>query len=305
MRLEFTKMEGLGNDYIYVDAGRFAIDDPSELAVRLSDRHFGVGADGLVLIGSSVCADFSMRMFNADGSEGKMCGNAARCVAKYVYDKGLTRSLELSLETLSGVKRLFLRLGADGLVESVTVDMGGFEIVQKELTLKACGQVFRGTLVDVGNPHFVVFCHDADSVDLAAVGPAIENHPLFPDRINVEFVSVLPGDSAGKSINDVSCGISSGHLRMRVWERGSGITLACGTGACATAAAALTLGLPGNIPNPDLSGPITPSGSSCDFPSGISYTIVMDGGPLQIFSNHGALLMTGPARTVYSGSIAL
>ena len=157
MRLEFTKMEGLGNDYIYVDVARFPVNDPSSLSVRLSDRHFGVGSDGLVLIGPSDVADFSMRMYNADGSEGRMCGNAARCIGKYVYDNGLTASRELSLETMSGIKGLSLHLGSDGLVESVTVGMGAYRIEQRNLVLEANGKSFCGTVVNVGNPHFVVF----------------------------------------------------------------------------------------------------------------------------------------------------
>lgn len=280
MRLEFTKMEGLGNDYIYVDAGRFAIDDPSELAVRLSDRHFGVGADGLVLIGSSVCADFSMRMFNADGSEGKMCGNAARCVAKYVYDKGLTQKLALGLETLAGVRQLSLHLGQDGLVDDVTVEMGEYSIGRRDLEVEADGAVFHGTVVNVGNPHFVVFCDDADAVNLERFGPLIECDPAFPGRTNVEFASVIP--SAVEAVS----GYAVPKLRMRVWERGSGVTLACGTGACATVAAAAHVIL---SEAKDLSLP------SC--------TVIMDGGALQVTCADGTLLMRGPARTVFEGEV--
>lgn len=259
-------MEGLGNDYIYVDAGRFRISDPVALSIRLSDRHFGIGGDGLVLIGPSDCADFSMRMFNADGSEGRMCGNAARCIGKYVYERGLTDKRELTLETLSGVKSLALHAGTDGLVESVTVGMGEYVVEQRELELEAAGQSFRGTVVNVGNPHFVVFCNDAEAVDLPTVGPSIECHPLFPDRTNVEFVSVT-----GRN-----------RLSMRVWERGSGITLACGTGACATAAAAVTAGI---------------AASPC--------TIVMDGGELQIACTDGTIMMTGPARVAFDGVVEI
>ena len=287
MKLEFTKMEGLGNDYIYVDAARFPIADPAALSVRLSDRHFSVGGDGLVMIGPSDCADFSMRMFNADGSEGMMCGNAARCIGKYVYEKGLTASREISLETRSGIKKLSLHLGADGKVESVTVGMGGFVIERRNLELEAAGSVFRGTVVNVGNPHFVVFCEDAEAVDLPTVGPVIERHPLFPDRINVEFASVMPGrpsvihgrPSVMPGRPSVMPGLT-GHLRMRVWERGSGITMACGTGACATAAAAVTAGL--------VSSPCT---------------LVMDGGELQVACQDGTLQMTGPARISFEGVV--
>ena len=276
MRLEFTKMEGLGNDYIYVDAGRFRIADPAALSIRLSDRHFGIGGDGLVLIGPSDCADLSMRMFNADGSEGRMCGNAARCIGKYVYERGLTDKRELTLETLSGVKSLALHVGADGLVESVTVGMGGFVIEQSELEIEAAGQSFRGTVVNVGNPHFVVFCDDAEAVDMSTIGPAIETHPLFPDRTNVEFAAVIRHSSS------VILSEAKDLLRMRVWERGSGITLACGTGACATAAAAVTAGI---------------AASPC--------TIVMDGGELQIAFNDGTIMMTGPARVAFDGVVEI
>ena len=260
MRLEFTKMEGCGNDYIYIDAARFDVADPAALSVRLSDRHFGIGADGLVLIGRCPEADFSMRMFNADGSEGAMCGNAARCIGKYVFDRGLTDKRSLTLSTKSGIKQLTLHTGADGLVDSVTVGMGGFRIEAEEFSVEAGGSLLRGVLVDVGNPHFVVFCPDADAVDLRRVGPLAERH--FEGGRNVEFASVRP----------------DGSIRMRVWERGSGITLACGTGACATAAAAVTLGL---------------AGSPC--------LLRMDGGTLQVTCKDGTLLMNGPARTVFDG----
>ncbi|MBO4672007.1 MAG: diaminopimelate epimerase [Bacteroidales bacterium] len=264
MKLEFTKMEGLGNDYIYVDASRFPIDDPAGLSRRLSDRHFGVGGDGLVLIGPSEVADFSMRMFNADGSEGMMCGNAARCIGKYVYDKGLTRKLTIGLQTPSGVVKLNLHPGPDCLVDSVTVDMGVFRIVEAGRVVEACGKSFTGTVVDVGNPHFVVFCEDAGAVDPHEDGPGIEKS--FPGGINVEFASV----------------VEPGRIRMRVWERGSGVTLACGTGASATAAAAFALGL-------------------CASPCRID----MDGGTLSISRIGTSLLMTGPARTVFEGNLDL
>ena len=264
MKLEFTKMEGLGNDYIYVDTGRYHIQDPAALSVRLSDRHFGIGGDGLVLIGPSEKADFSMRMFNADGSEGMMCGNAARCIGKYVWDKGLAKEKEIGLETPSGIVRLNVHPGHDGLVDSVTVGMGKYRIVDPERTVQAGGSAFTGTVVDVGNPHFVVFCGDAGAVDPAVSGPSIEKS--FPGGINVEFASVE----------------EPGRIRMRVWERGSGVTLACGTGACATAAAAVSHDL--------CSGPIS---------------IVMDGGTLSVTCNDGTILMTGPARTVFEGTVEI
>lgn len=261
MKLEFTKMEGLGNDYIYVDASRYPVDNPSAVSKLLSDRHFGIGADGLVLIGPSPVADFSMRMYNADGSEGLMCGNAARCIGKYVYEKGLTDKKIIDLETASGVRRLNLHLGSGGKVDSVTVGMGGYRILQRELTLEAGGHSFTGMHVDVGNPHFVVFVTDADAEDVAAVGPLLENQ--VPGGINVEFASVR-----------------SDGIRMRVWERGSGITLACGTGACATAAAAFEQGL-------------------CESPC----CVRMDGGTLQISIQDGTILQRGPARIVFEGAV--
>ncbi|MBP5382136.1 MAG: diaminopimelate epimerase [Bacteroidales bacterium] len=261
MNLDFTKMEGLGNDYIYVDEARFPISDPGALSVRLSDRHFGIGADGLVLIGPSAVADFRMRMFNADGSEGLMCGNAARCIGKYVYEKGLTDKTIIDLDTASGVKRIHIHPGADGTVESVTVGMGDYRIRQRELTLDASGRSFTGMYVDLGNPHFVVFVPDADDVEIRRFGPVIEHS--VRGGINVEFASVRPDG-----------------IRMRVWERGSGMTLACGTGACATAAAAFEQGL-------------------CPSPC----SIIMDGGTLQISVQDGSLLQRGPAHTVFEGSV--
>ena len=263
MNLEFTKMEGLGNDYIYVDEARFPISDPGALSVRLSDRHFGVGADGLVLIGPSAVADFRMRMFNADGSEGLMCGNAARCIGKYVYEKGLTDKTIIDLDTASGVRRLNLHLASDGTVESVSVGMGSYRILQRELTLEAAGRSFTGMHVDVGNPHFVIFVPDAEAEDVAAVGQQLENQ--IPGGINVEFASVR-----------------SEGIRMRVWERGSGITLACGTGACATAAAAFEQGL---------------NAGACN--------VLMDGGTLQVSIQDGTMLQRGPASMVFEGSVLI
>lgn len=264
MLIEFTKMEGLGNDYIYVDSRKFTIEDPAALSKVLSDRHFGIGADGLVLIGPSERADYSMRMYNADGSEGLMCGNAARCIGKYVYDKGLTHKTTIDLETASGIKRISVHIAANGLVESATVGMGEFRIIQDDLALSADGVVFSGTHVDVGNPHFVIFVPDADSLDIRRFGPAIEHQ--FAGGVNVEFASVT----------------GSGTVRMRVWERGSGVTMACGTGACATAAAAVSKGL---VQSPCL--------------------INMDGGTLEITCRDGSILMRGPARTVFEGSVEI
>ena len=266
--ISFTKMEGLGNDYIYIDVSRYPVDNPSELSKKLSDRHFGIGGDGIILIGPGEGADFSMRIFNADGSEGLMCGNGARCVGKYVYDKHLTSKTDIALQTLSGIKMLHLNVGKDGLVESVAVDMGEYSLMDAPEDISANGRAFQGKGISMGNPHYVTFQDDADTLDLYAYGPVIECDPAFTDRTNVEFARI----------------ISEGVIRMRVWERGSGITLACGTGACATAAAATELGL--------ISG-------ECK--------IVMDGGTLSINCDKKSrkVIMTGPAVTVFEGSVEL
>lgn len=263
--IEFTKMHGAGNDYIYVNTMACPVENPAELAVKWSAPHTGIGSDGLVLIGSSRCADFSMRIFNADGSEAMMCGNASRCIGKYVYEKGLTKKQTVTLETLSGIKTLQLAI-ADGKVTEVTVDMGVPEITNLSLRLEAGGETYTGVAVSMGNPHFVIFTDNVEGIDLHKVGPLIETHPLFPDRTNVEFAEVLKPD----------------EIRMRVWERGSGITLACGTGACATAVAGAALGKTGRRTK-----------------------IVMDGGPLTIHwdENDGKVRMRGGAVTVFEGSI--
>ena len=266
MLLKFTKMHGLGNDYIYVDATHLDIPNPAALSVRLSNRHFGIGSDGLVLIGNSPVADFSMRMYNADGSEGRMCGNAARCIARYVYEKRLTDKKEITLETLSGIKTLRLNFSPSGELQTVSVDMGEYSLIDAPASVQSCGREWHGTGISMGNPHYVIFVDDAEAVDIAAVGSVIEKLPQFPEGTNVEFVSALPG----------------GPLRMRVWERGSGITLACGTGACATAAAASLRGLPAS-----------------------PASIVMDGGTLQVSVSGTRILMTGPAVTVFEGSVEI
>ena len=277
--MRFTKMHGAGNDYIYVNTMAFPVRNPEELAIRLSAPHTGIGSDGLVLIGSSKIADFSMRIFNADGSEAMMCGNASRCIGKYVYEKGLTDKEVITLETLSGIKILKLHTG-NGVVKDVTVDMGTpllsnpGQIAMKTggmlaETILADGKEYKGTFVCMGNPHVVIFVDDIKEVDLPAVGPKLENHPLFPERTNVEFVEILPDQS----------------LRMRVWERGSGITMACGTGACATAVAAI---LGGYVDH--------------------RVTVHLLGGDLQISWSGKAedsVRMTGPATTVFSGKIDL
>ena len=235
--MRFTKMQGAGNDYIYLNGFEKLPADLGSLARQMSDRHFGIGSDGLVIIMSSDSCDFRMRMFNSDGSEAEMCGNASRCVGKYVYDKGLTTKKELTLETLAGVKHLTLHT-QNGTVEQVTVDMGEPILSAPEIPvnlsespviahpLEVEGQTFAITCVSMGNPHAVIFLDGMDRYDLHHIGSLIEHHELFPRRTNVEFVEVL----------------SPQDLRMRVWERGAGETLACGTGACATLVAAVLNG---------------------------------------------------------------
>lgn len=232
--MKFTKMHGTGNDYIYVNGFEEKIDNPSEASIRWSDRHKGIGSDGLVLILPSEICDFKMRMFNADGSESEMCGNASRCIGKYVYDKGMTTKTEVSLETLGGVKILQLFLGKDGKVDSVTVDMGEPVLEPKEIPTTLEGSViinkpatfgpdlqYNITTVSMGNPHAVIFTGGIDKLDLTKIGPQIENADIFPNRTNTEFIDV----------------VSKEKVKMRVWERGSGETMACGTGACASVVA--------------------------------------------------------------------
>ena len=224
--MKFIKMHGAGNDYVYVDCFRETVADPSAAAVKVSDRHYGVGSDGLVLICPSETADCRMRMFNADGSEGEMCGNGIRCVGKYAYESGIARKETLTVETLAGIKTLTLSV-RDGNVDAATVDMG-----TPKLTSELPEQIFvDGRMrqfvgVSTGNPHAVYFENGIGSLDLKRIGPAYENHPRFPDRVNSEFVEVTDRN----------------HIRMRVWERGSGETLACGTGATASAMACIWMG---------------------------------------------------------------
>ena len=273
--IRFTKMQGLGNDYIYVNVMEYPITNPEQFSIRWSDRRKGIGSDGLIMIGKSAIADFSMRIFNADGSEARMCGNGARCVGKYLHDKGLTSKTEIRLDTLSGIKILNLHLGADGKVDTVTVNMG------KGLPLKV--NHGSGTLVgeklnvgegpticsaiDMGNPHLVMFVKDAEKAHVSEVGPFMEHNAMFPDRANIEFAQVLDRK----------------HIRMRVWERGSGITFACGTGACATAVASAMQGYT------DADG--------CD--------VIMDGGTLNVKWNPETkeVLMTGAAEFVFDGTV--
>ncbi len=259
--MHFTKMHGLGNDYLYVYGE--VPEDIKELSVRLSDRHFGAGSDGMIYISPSKIADFKMRIFNADGSEAKMCGNGIRCVGKYVYDKGYTDKTHLTIETLSGIKRLELQ-HRNGKVKSVVADMG-YVKVGDNVSLEVNGQKLSCIPVDMGNPHAVFFCGDIDSVPLATLGASIERNSLFPDGVNAEFVQVL----------------SSTKIRMRVWERGSGITMACGTGACASVAAAIFKG---------------------DCEKNVWVAVELDGGILQIkIDEKGGVLMQGPAEFVYEG----
>lgn len=280
--VKFTKMHGAGNDYIYVDTQKYAIPDPSKAAIAWSKYHTGIGSDGLVLIGKpdeGVEADFSMRIFNADGSEAMMCGNASRCIGKYLYEKGLTSKTSIRLQTLSGVKILKLHLTDDAnnmnKVDSVTVDM--LQPVfhnEKQYdekagdTLTADFRTFRGTFVSMGNPHFVCFVDDIQTLDIARYGSIMERDAAFPERCNIEFAQLM----------------DDGTIRTRVWERGSGITMACGTGACATAvAAALT----------------DRKGRTSD--------IAMDGDTLHIEWNEqdGHVYMTGPAAFAFEGEVKL
>ncbi len=282
--MKFTKMHGTGNDYVYVDCTRGAIPEPEALARRISDRHFGVGSDGLVLILPGERADFRMRMYNADGSEGLMCGNAARCVGKYVYERGLTGKRDLTLETASGVRSLHLNL-REGRVASVRVDMGApsfraeeipadvsafaAEEVPEELRtvpLEIEGRLFRVTCVSMGNPHCVVFQDGAEEWDIEHWGPLFENARAFPERVNTEFVRV-----EGRN-----------RLRLRVWERGSGETMACGTGACAALAAAAANGRTER-----------------------RATVELRGGALDIEWDEktGHVFMTGPAEFVFEGEL--
>ncbi len=267
-KIHFVKMHGLGNDYIYVDTEYNTIPDPSKASIAWSKPHMGIGSDGLILIGRSPEADFTMRIINADGLEGQMCGNASRCLGKYVYERGLTRKTTISMLTRAGIKMLYLDVDDNDKVQSVTVDL-------MEPVLEAPAQFLiegealpDGVFVSIGNPNYVIFVDDIDDVDLANVGPKLEFHSRFPQRCNIEFAQVLP----------------DGKIRMRVWERGSGITMACGTGACATLTAAV---LTGRSPRKN--------------------TIIMDGGSLVIewreSDNH--LYMQGPATTVFEGDIEL
>jgi diaminopimelate epimerase len=277
--MKFTKMHGTGNDYIYVNGFVETIENPAEFAIKYSDRHKGIGSDGLVLIMPSESCDFRMRMFNADGSESEMCGNASRCIGKYVYDKGLTDKTSVTLETLAGVKVLQLFIGGDNLVEKVTVDMGepilnGLQIpciYDEEIVLNkkvsfSSDIEYNITTVSMGNPHAVIFTNGIDKLDLPKIGPVVENSTVFPNRTNTEFIEA----------------INKNYVKMRVWERGSGETMACGTGACAAVVAGVLNGVNNRIT-----------------------TVELLGGELSIewkeADNH--VYLTGGATTVFEGEI--
>ena len=263
--MRFTKMHGLGNDYLYV-YGQVP-PNAAALSVCLSERHFGAGSDGMIYISPSDSADFRMRIFNADGSEAMMCGNGIRCVGKYVYEKGYTDKTRLTIETLAGQKTLKLHV-EDGKVRQVTVDMGQ-AVIEPEKHLDINRALVLCTPVSVGNPHAVLFVEDAETALVTTLGPLLEGHPAFPGGVNVEFVQVL-SDTA---------------LRMRVWERGSGVTMACGTGACASVAAATEKGY-------------------CRYDTPVS--VHLDGGVLTVqVSSYGRISMTGPAELVYEGEVLL
>lgn len=278
--MKFTKMHGCGNDYVYVNCLKERVDNPSEVAKLVSDRHFGIGSDGLILIKSSDVADFEMDMYNADGSQGAMCGNGIRCVAKYVYDYGLTDKTSISVNTKSGIKYLELTI-EDGKAALIRVNMGApiLEAAQVPVIsdneqvidepILVDGKEYHMTCVSMGNPHAVVYMDDVEQLNIEEIGPKFEKHQRFPDRVNTEFVKVLDKNT----------------VQMRVWERGSGETLACGTGACAVAAATILNKLT----------------------DGDQVTVHLLGGTLQITwdREENLIYMTGPATTVYDGEIIL
>lgn len=280
MKMEFSKMHGCGNDYVYVNCMEKEVPNPGAVSEYVSHRRFGIGSDGLILIMPSDKADFRMRMFNADASEGKMCGNGIRCVAKHVYDKGLTDKTTFTVETLSGIKTINVTL-KDGKVEEATVEMGKpvfkctdipmisdhFVFVDQGLVI-AEDVVYNGTAVFTGTPHFVTFVDDVDSLDLEKLGPLFEHHKLFPEGVNTEFVQVIDKNT----------------VKFRVWERGSGETWACGTGACAVAVTCVTLNNAGK--------------------RGEELTVIAKGGVLKItYAKDDSIIMKGPATLVFDGVI--
>ena len=276
--MKFTKMHGIGNDYIYVNCFEEKVDNPEKVSIYVSDRRKGIGSDGLVLIMPSDKADFRMRIFNADGSEAMMCGNATRCIGKYVYDKGLTDKTEITLETNSGIKFLTL-FPENGKVEFVEVDMGKAILTPKDIPVNSDkerfisepvevdGKEYKITCVSMGNPHAIVYMDDIKDLELEKIGPSFENHKLFPDRINTEFIEV----------------IDSHTLNMRVWERGSGETFACGTGACASVVASVLNGY-------------------CNHDEEV--TVHLRGGDLKItWNSDGTVIMKGPAALICDGDV--
>ena len=279
--MKFTKMHGIGNDYVYVNCFEETVCNPSAVARFVSDRHFGIGGDGLILIRPSDIADCEMDMYNLDGSQGAMCGNGIRCVAKYVYDYGIVNKTDISIATKSGVKHLKLTV-ENGKVSTVRVNMGSPILTATQIPVVATteevinapirieGNEYRFTAVSMGNPHAIVYMDDVDHLDIEKIGPAFENHITFPDRVNTEFVKVLDEHT----------------LQMRVWERGSGETLACGTGACAVTVASVLNGLV------DETQPVT---------------VKLLGGDLEIFwdRSENLVYMTGPVTTVFDGEIDL
>lgn len=279
--MKFTKMHGIGNDYVYVNCFEETVDNPAEVARFVSDRHYGIGSDGLILIKPSDIADCEMDMYNLDGSQGAMCGNGIRCVAKYAYDYGIVNKTSISVATRSGIKYLDLSV-RNGKVSTVKVNMGSPILSPKEIPfvsekeqvinepLEIDGETFHITAISMGNPHGIVFMNDIDNLEIEKIGPKFENHIAFPDRVNTEFVKVLDRHT----------------VQMRVWERGSGETLACGTGACAVAVASI---LNGHV---DGDSPVT---------------VRLLGGNLEIFWNRqeNLVYMTGPATTVFDGEIDL
>lgn len=278
--MKFTKMQGAGNDYVYVNCFEEKVENAGEAARFISDRHFGIGSDGLVLICPSDVADFRMEMYNADGTQAEMCGNASRCVGKYVHDRGLTDKTTVTLETLAGIKTLELHLGSDGTAEAVTVNMGAPRLEPLEIPVKAEGERFvdrevtvdgRGynvTCVSMGNPHAVTIVDSVDDIEIEKIGPKFENHEIFPARTNTEFIELIDENT----------------LKMRVWERGAGETLACGTGACGAMVACNLLGHVGD-----------------------SAKVELIGGTLEIRwdKEENNVYMTGPARFVFDGTIEI
>ena len=277
--MKFTKMHGIGNDYVYVNCFKETVEHPSEVAIKVSDRHFGIGSDGLILIKPSEVADGKMEMYNADGSQGAMCGNGIRCVAKYMYDYGITDKTSISVETKSGIKYLDLTL-KDGKVDTVKVNMGTPILKAADIPVRSekeqvidepvmvDGKEWKITCVSMGNPHAITYIDDVKNLEIEKIGPKFENHEIFPDRVNTEFVHVIDRNT----------------VEMRVWERGSGETLACGTGACAVAVSSILNGLTEE-----------------------EVTVKLLGGDLKIFwdRTENKVYMTGSATTVFDGEISL